>query len=101
MESSRSSAVGMMDATSLGRRTPGLEKISGGTNKMKSTKHILATITTTVLLGWSVPSHAGLFPGGTQWNAYNDFYFSPNVSGSGAPSSASALGVYQTFQNIL
>ena len=60
---------------------------------MKSTKHILATITTTVLLGWSVPSHAGLFPGGTQWNAYNDFYFSPNVSGSGAPSSASALGV--------
>ena len=59
---------------------------------MKTTKHILATITTTILLGWTVPSHAGLFPVGTQWNAYNDFYFSPTASGWGGATSPSALG---------
>jgi hypothetical protein len=58
---------------------------------MKTTKHILATIITTVLLGWTVPSHASLFPVGTQWNAYNDFYQAPGASGTTAPAS-SALG---------
>ena len=58
---------------------------------MKTTKHILATITTTILLGWTVPSHASLFPVGTQWNAYNDFYQSPGAAGTTAPAS-SALG---------
>ena len=59
---------------------------------MKTTKHILATITTTVLLGWSMPTYAGLFPVGTTWNAYNDFYLSPTASGWGGATSPSALG---------
>lgn len=53
---------------------------------MKTTKHILATITTTILLGWTAQTQA-------QWNAYNDFYLSPTASGwSGATSPSSALG---------
>jgi len=59
---------------------------------MKTTKHILATIITTILLGWTVPSHAGLFPVGTTWNAYNDFYLAPTASGWTGRSTASALG---------
>ena len=57
---------------------------------MKTTKHILATITTTILFGLCSPGHA--INAGTTWNAYDDFYLSPNVSNSGAPTTPSALG---------
>ena len=59
---------------------------------MKATKPILATITATILLGWSVPSHANLFPVGTTWNAYNDFYLAPTADGWTGATSPSALG---------
>ena len=59
---------------------------------MKTTKHILVTLITTILLGWTAPSHASLFSVGTTWNAYNDFYFSPTTGGWTGDSSPSALG---------
>jgi len=53
---------------------------------MKTTKHILATITTTILLGWTAQTQA-------QWNAYDNFYLSPTAAGwGGATSPSSALG---------
>ena len=58
---------------------------------MKIRNAVLAKLGLIILLGSGVPSHASLFPVGTQWNAYNDFYQSPGVAGTTAPAS-SALG---------
>jgi len=59
---------------------------------MKTTKHILVTLITTILLGWTAPGHAAP----TTWNAYNDFYLSPTASGWTGNTSAlgTAWGYY-------
>jgi hypothetical protein len=55
---------------------------------MKIRNAVLAKLGLIILLGSGVPSHASLFPVGTQWNAYNDFYQTP----PGTVPASSALG---------